>query len=399
MVTSRPLAGCRVVDLTRFVSGAWCTMALSSLGADVVKVEGLPQGDPYREQGTSFVDGRSSLFLGLNAGKRSIAVDLRSPEGLAVVERMLAEADVFVENGRPGSLARLGLDYESVHARHPQVVYASVSAYGQVGPQASSGGFDLIVQAESGVMSVTGTTESGPVKVGAPFLDVGAGIACVGAVLAGLLQRQQTGEGLHVTSSLLEFAVTGFIGAAATYFEDHAEPGLLGSHSPTFAPYGAFRCRDDHLVIAGAGSEKLWSTLCEVLGASELVDDERFSTNAERVRHRDELTAVLESHLAARDAADWQERLTAAGVPVAQVRTLGQVLESEQVAALGLVHDLDSGPTSYRTLGPPFTVGEILDYPRGAPELGEHTRQVMHDLGWSDEEIDGLSDRGVVLVP
>jgi crotonobetainyl-CoA:carnitine CoA-transferase CaiB-like acyl-CoA transferase len=399
VVSARPLAGTTVVDFTRFVSGAWSTMVLASLGADVVKVEGLPDGDPYRVQGTSFVDGRSTLFLGLNAGKRSVAVDLRVPEGRAVVERLLETADVFVENGRPGSLARLGLDFEAVHQRHPQVVYASVSAYGQVGPQASTGGFDLIVQAESGVMSVTGTEESGPVKVGAPFLDVGAGISCVGAVLAGLLQRQQTGAGLHVSSSLLEFAVSGFVGSAASFFEDGREPGLLGSHSPTFAPYGAFRCRDDHLVIAGAGSERLWEALCVVLGAPQLVGDERFRTNADRVRNRDELTAVLESLLAQRDAVEWQQLLQEAGVPVAQVRTLGQVLRSPQVDALGLVRELQSGPVGYRTVGPPFTVDGVLDYPCGTPELGEHTRQVMVGLGWSDADVDRLAADGAVMAP
>ncbi len=397
MVTPGPLAGRRVVDLTRFVSGAFSTMILASMGADVIKVEGLPGGDPYRAQGTSFVEGRSSLFLGLNAGKRSLAVNLRTPEGLDVVERLLATADVVVENGRPGSLRKLGLDFDSVHERHPRIVYGSISAYGQLGPDAGSGGFDLVLQAESGIMSVTGTPESGPVKVGAPLLDVGAGVSCVAAVLAGLLKVEQTGVGCHVSSSLLEFAVAGFIGSAATYFEDHEVPGLLGSHSPTFAPYGAFRCSDDHLVIAGSGAERLWGVLCDVLGRPELMADPRFTTNADRVRHRDELTAELELVLGAAPAAQWREQMVSAGIPVASVRTLADVLESPQVGALGLVRTVSVGPTSYRTLAPPLSIGGPAEYPRGAPDLGEHTREVLRGLGLDDRAVQDLHQRGAVL--
>lgn len=399
MVTDGPLTGLRVVDLTRFVSGAFATMILAALGADVIKIEGLPGGDPYRAQGTSFVDGRSSLFLGLNTGKRSVALDLRTDEGRALVHRLLATADVFIENGRPGVLAGIGLDYESVHRQYPGVVYGSISGYGQIGPDAGSGGFDLVLQAASGIMSVTGTVQSGPVKVGVPLLDVGAGVSCVAAVLAALVQREHTGQGRHASSSLLEFAMAGFVGSATTYFHNGASPGLLGSHSPTFAPYGAFRCSDDHLVIAASGSERLWGVLCQVLHREHLLDDARFATNADRVRNRDALTAVLEGVLRTESAAVWTERLALAGVPVGSVRTLADVLASPQVQALDLVRAEQAGSTPYRTLAPPLQIDGPLAYPRPAPDLGQHTREVLESLGLSDTQVRELHDAGQVLAP
>jgi crotonobetainyl-CoA:carnitine CoA-transferase CaiB-like acyl-CoA transferase len=398
MVTGQPLTGHRVVDLTRFVSGAFATMTLSALGADVIKIEGLPHGDPYRAQGTSFVDGRSSLFLGLNTGKRSVALDLRSPVGRSLVDRLLSSADILVENGRPGALTGSGLDYESVHARHPGVVYGSISGYGPVGPDAGSGGFDVILQAESGIMSVTGTEASGPVKVGVPLLDVGAGVSCVAGILAALVERQRTGLGRHVSSSLLEFAMAGFVGSVTSHFHNGASPGLLGSHSPTFAPYGAFRCSDDHLVIAGSGAERLWGVLCGVLGRPRLLTDARFVTNADRVRHRDELTRELESVLVTRPAAEWASRLRREGVPVGSVRTLADVLTSPQVGALDLIRSQQVHGTCYSTVGPPLQIDGPLPYPRPAPDLGEHTQEVLETLGLSRQQISDLHDEGQVLV-
>lgn len=397
MVSAAPLDGVRVVDLTRFVSGAFATMILASLGADVIKVEGLPDGDPYRVQGTSFVDGRSSLFLGLNTGKRSVAVDLRSTQGRALVEQLVASADVFVENGRPGALAHTGLDYPTLHQRYPGLVYGSISGYGQVGPDAAAGGFDLILQAQSGIMSVTGTEQSGPVKVGVPLLDVGAGVSCVAAILAALVTKARTGHGGHASSSLLEFAMTGFIGSVTSYFHSGATPGLLGSHSPTFAPYGAFRCADDHLVIAASGAEHLWGTLCTVLGLGHLIQDPRFATNADRVAHREELTAALETVLGSAPAAHWAQQLADAGVPVGSVRTLADVLATPQLGALDMIRTEHAGTTGYQTLAPPLQVDGPLPYPRPAPDLGQHTREVLHALGLTAEQIADLHDSGQVL--
>jgi len=277
-VVSRPLHGSRVLDLTRFVSGSQATALLATLGADVIKVE-APPGDPYRRGSPGAGRGETELFLSLNSGKRSLGVDFRTLAGREVVERLLATSDFLVENSRPGSLAKYGLDWEAVHDRFPQVIYGSISAYGDTGPEAERGGYDLIVQADSGLMSVTGSEGAGPVKVGAPVLDVGAGISCVMGLLAAHIERSRSGVGTLVSSSLLEFALTCLGTLASAYLAGGPLPGLIGSHSPTFAPYGCFRTADGWLALAGAGSEQMWARACAVLGLEALVADDRFADN------------------------------------------------------------------------------------------------------------------------
>lgn len=375
-----PLAGVRVVDFGRFVSGSYTSMLLAALGADVVKVEAAPRGDPYRTQGTVFTDGESGLFRALNMGKRSVCVDLRTPEGRDAVEALLETADVFIENGRPGSLASLGLDSDSVARRHPRIVYGSISGYGQTGPDAGKGGFDLILQAEGGLMSVTGEPGSGPVKAGVPLLDIGSALSCALAVVAALFARDRTDLGAHATSSLMEFAVASFTSVAPAYFATGESPGRLGSHSPTFAPYGAFRAADGYFVAAGAGSDDLWVRFCAAIGTDELVADERFTTNADRVEHVDQLVEAIEQVTSRGSVDRWLDVLEDAGVPAARVRNLHDVLTSDQVEALSIVQDSATAPTPYRVIGPPFGVDGPLRYPRDAPTLGEHTYEVLGEL-------------------
>jgi crotonobetainyl-CoA:carnitine CoA-transferase CaiB-like acyl-CoA transferase len=392
------LSGLRVLDLTRFVSGSQATMLLAAMGADVIKIE-VPPGDPYRWQGTERVGGESALFLALNAGKRSVAIDFRTPAGRQALEPVLASADMLMENSRPGSLARHGLDWESVHARYPRLVYGSISGYGDVGPDAGRGGFDLILQAESGLMSVTGTNGSGPVKVGAPVLDIGAGLSCALGMLAACIERQRTGTGRLVSSSLLEFALATLGTVAASVMISGEVPGLLGTHSPTFAPYGGFRTADGWLVLAGAGSEEMWARACRVLGLRALLDDERFADNARRVAHRDQLTAEIEAVLTTRPTAYWLASLAEAGVPAAEVADLAQAVDSPQAKALGAVQELGH-PAAYRLVGPPLRVDRAaLGYPAPAPRLGSDTRAVLGEAGLSQADIDGLARDGVVVAP
>jgi crotonobetainyl-CoA:carnitine CoA-transferase CaiB-like acyl-CoA transferase len=400
-MVSGPLAGLRVLDLTRFVAGSQATALLAALGADVVKLEVPPGGDPYRDQGTERLGDRSVLFLSLNAGKRSVALDFRSPHAAGVLDRLLASSDFLVENARPGSLARYGLDWEHVHARYPSIVYGSISGYGDVGPDAARGGFDVILQAESGIMSVTGSEGSGPVKVGAPVLDVGAGLCCALGLLAAHIERQTTGVGRHVSSSLLEFALASLGTLAASTFASGSVPGLLGTHSPTFAPYGGFRTADGWIVLSGAGSEELWIRCCQALGVPDLVDDPRFLDNASRVRHRAALTAALEDVLRSRSTAEWLARLAEAGVPAGDVRDLAQVFASEQVRALGIVRELHH-PTAgdHRVVGSPIRFDPpVPASPTAAPELGEHTLEVLSDLGYDRVDVDALVTDGVAMVP
>lgn len=395
----RPLEGLRVLDLTRFVAGSQTTAMLAALGADVVKLEVPPGGDPYRAQGTERLGDQSVLFLSLNSGKRSLGLDFRSPAAADAVDRLLASSDFVVENSRPGSLERHGLDWGTVHERYPSIVYGSISGYGDVGPDAARGGFDLILQAESGVMSVTGSEASGPVKVGAPVLDVGAGLCCAFGLLAAHIERERTGVGTHVSSSLLEFALASLGTIAAGTFVSGDVPGLLGTHSPTFAPYGGFRTADGWIVLAGAGSEDLWLRCCRALGASQLTEDPRFADNASRVRHRDELTAALETILKTDPTAHWLGLLDSEGVPAAEIRDVGQVFASEQTRALGAIQELHhESAGAYRTVGPPVRFDlEPFSYPSAAPKLGEHTLDVLTELGFERDDVAQLLSEGTAI--
>jgi crotonobetainyl-CoA:carnitine CoA-transferase CaiB-like acyl-CoA transferase len=398
-VVSRPLEGLRVLDLTRFVAGSQTTALLAAMGADVVKLEMPPGGDPYRVQGTERLGDQSVLFLSLNSGKRSLALDFRSPSAAEAVDRLLASSHFLVENSRPGSLGTYGLDWEAVHERYPSIVYGSISGYGDVGPDAARGGFDLILQAESGVMSVTGSEGSGPVKVGAPVLDVGAGLSCAFGLMAAHIERERTGVGTHVSSSLMEFALTALGSLAASTFVSGQVPGLLGTHSPTFAPYGGFRTADGWIVLAGAGSEDLWVRCCRVLAADHLLEDPRFADNASRVRHRDELTSAFEDVLRGQPSAHWLELLAAEGVPAAEVRDITEVFADEQTQALGAVQELHHRTAGdYRTVGPPVRFDlEPLLYATPAPGLGEHTFDVLADLGYGRADVEALVAEGVAL--
>jgi crotonobetainyl-CoA:carnitine CoA-transferase CaiB-like acyl-CoA transferase len=365
-----------------------------------VKIE-VPPGDSYRWQGTEQINGESALFLGLNSGKRSLALDFRKPAGREALEGVLASADMLVENSRPGSLSSYRLDWESVHARYPSLIYGSISGYGDVGPNASKGGFDLILQAESGVMSVTGAPSSGPVKIGAPVLDVGAGLTCALGLLAACVERQRTAVGCLVSSSLLEFALTSLGTMAAGVLASGPPPGLLGTHSPLFAPYGGFRTADGWLVLAGAGSEDMWRRACRVLGRDDLVTDGRFADNASRVAHRDELTEAIESVLTTEPTQYWLARCQDAGVPAAEVQNLSQVLASPQLTALGSVQHLSHATAgAYRLIGPPLRMNQAaLAYPGPAPVLGADTRALLTGAGLTTVEIDELVADGIAVAP
>ena len=291
-MTEYPLEGIRVLDLTQYVAGPYCTQVLADLGADVLKVERPGNGDVYRGQGPVFANGESASFLTLNRGKRSLELDLGSEDDRVRLEELLAEADVLVENMRPGALAKFGLDYESPsRARHPHLVYCSISAFGQEGPLAGDGGYDVTIQALSGLMAMTGHPGQPPAKIPVAALDFGSALYGVVGILAALAQRERTGRGQWVQTSLLECALGWLSMHVVTYLLGGDEPGPLGSRSPFFAPYEAYRTADGYLVVVGTGGQDAWGNLCRELGLDRLVDDPRFATNADRVANAEELRA------------------------------------------------------------------------------------------------------------
>jgi crotonobetainyl-CoA:carnitine CoA-transferase CaiB-like acyl-CoA transferase len=337
---SYPLEGVRVLDLTQYVAGPYCTQVLADLGATVVKVERPGLGDVYRGQGPVFAEGESASFLTLNRGKRSVELDLGDDAGRVRLHELLAEADVFVENMRPGSLARHGFDHASLAERYPRLVYCSISAYGQEGPLAGAGGYDVTIQALSGLMAATGHPGQPPVKIPVAALDFGSALYAAVGILAALAQRERTGRGQWVRTSLLECALAWFSMHVVTYLLGGAEPEPLGSRSPFFAPYEAYRSADGYLVIVGTGGRDAWGSLCRVLGLERLCDDPRFATNADRVRNAEELRIELEAVLATRPTHEWIEALETAGVACAPVQRLSQVLASEQARLLEMVGTL-----------------------------------------------------------
>jgi crotonobetainyl-CoA:carnitine CoA-transferase CaiB-like acyl-CoA transferase len=339
-VSGYPLEGLEVLDLTQYVAGPYCTQVLADLGASVLKVERPGGGDVYRRQGPVFKEGESASFLTLNRGKRSIELDLGSDADRARLEALLAGADVLVENMRPGALRKFALDYASVHERHPRLVYASISAFGQEGPLAEAGGYDTTIQALSGLMAMTGHPGGAPAKIPVAALDFGSALYAVIGIQAALAQRAQTGRGQWITTSLLECALAWESMHIVTYLLGGEEPGPAGTRSPFFAPYEAYATADGFLVVVGTGGSDAWGGLCRVLGLDRLIDDPRFATNADRVRNADELRVELEAVLSTRPTSVWVAELGVAGVVCAPVQRLSQVLHSDQVRALDMVRSL-----------------------------------------------------------
>jgi len=375
-----PLSGVTVLDLTRVLAGPYCTMVLSDLGARVIKVE-PPAGDDARAYGP-WLDGRSTYFMSLNRGKESVALDLKDDADRALFERLLARADVLVENFRPGTMAKLGYGWEALQARHPRLIYAACSGFGHTGPLARRPAYDLVVQGMGGIMSLTGHDGGPPTRVGTAIGDIAAGMFTAIGVNAALFDRARTGRGQFIDIAMLDCQLAILENAIARYFTTGETPGPSGARHPAIAPFECYRSGDGHIILA-AGNETLFRRLCAALGVPELADDPRFRTNPERMSHVEALKAALESVLARGTTAQWLEKLEAAGVPCGPLNSVDMAVSQPQAQARNMVVSLDdprAGPL--RIAGNPIKLSAYPDpATRGpVPELGEHRARIEREL-------------------
>jgi crotonobetainyl-CoA:carnitine CoA-transferase CaiB-like acyl-CoA transferase len=387
-----PLAGIRVVDLSRVLAGPYCTMLLADLGADVVKIERPRTGDETRTWGPPFVGGEAAYFVAVNRGKRSCAIDIATDGGRELVRALCGAADVVVENFRPGTALRLGLGDAELRAANPRLVYCSISGFGPRRQPADRAGYDFVVQAESGLMSVTGDPDGDPLKVGVAVVDVLTGLNAATGILAALEQRHRTGAGALVETSLLDSALSALVNQAQNALATGTSPSRLANAHPSIVPYETFRTRDGMLAIAAANDD-LFARLCRVLGEPELALDERYATNPARVANRVVLLRRLTDVIRERDTDDLLAALTAAGVPSGRIRDVVDAFAAAEEAGEPATVDV-GGRELVRTAVRIDGASTVAQLP--PPRLGEHTRDVLRGLGRSDDEIDALARDGVI---
>ena len=389
MTHNGPLTGITVLDFTRVLSGPYCTMLLADMGARVIKIEQPGRGDDTRGWGPPFLGHESAYFLSVNRNKESLALDLRSAAAKAVIPRLLERTDVIVENFRPGAMARLGLDYDAIHGTHPAIVYCSISGFGQTGPRRSEPGYDAVIQAEGGLMSLTGDADGPPFRLGVAISDIVSGMFAFQGISMALYARTQTGRGQLVDIGMLDSTAALLTYQSGSFFATGQAPQRLGNRHPTIVPYETFSASDGDFVIA-VGNDALWRAFCTACGLEALGDDPQFATNRQRVQGYGVLKPVIVERLRTKTRAEWIAVLTAARIPCGAVRDVGQVLADPQLAAREMVQQV-----AHASLGPLRVTGvpvKLSDTPGGVrtapPTLGQHTDAILGELGFSDEEIE-----------
>ena len=395
-----PLSGLTILDLTRVLSGPYCTMLAADMGARVIKVEHPRRGDDTRAWGPPFVDGESAYYLSINRNKESVALDYTTAGGRAILDALIDRADVLVENFRPGTLEDRGLGYAALAETHPGLIYVSISGFGHNGPRRDEAGYDAVIQAESGLMSVTGTPDGPAVRLGVAITDIAAGMFAFQGLLLALLAKTRTGRGQHVDLGLLDATTALLTYQAGRYFATGSSPERLGNQHALIAPYNTFNTANGVLILA-IGNDDQFQRFCSAAHLTDVAADPRFATNANRVQHYDALHALVESALATDSAAAWTSRLRDAGVPCGAVRSVADALSDPQIIARAMVESVDHptiGPLP--VLGVPVKLSETPGSIRlPPPRLGEHTASVLaHDLGYDEARIAALAESGAVRV-
>jgi crotonobetainyl-CoA:carnitine CoA-transferase CaiB-like acyl-CoA transferase len=393
-----PLEGVRVLDLTSVMAGPYCSMLLGDMGADVIKIESFPDGDTSR----GFVPqirGESYCFTVLNRNKRSLAIDMKSAKGRDIVQQLAKRADIITENFRPGVVKKLGLDYESLHLANPGLVYASMSGFGQTGPYAGRGGYDIIAQGMSGIMMMTGEPGGRPAKVGIAMNDIASGVTALYAILGAYISRLRSGQGQYVETSLLEAGLAWSQWEFGAFFGAGELPAPMGTRHRRAAPYQAYRTSDGYVTV-GANNEKLWRAFCEQVCASpHWLSDPRYASNALRVQHADALQADIEAVFTSHPTAHWVEALDAAAVPGGPVYSYQQVFDDPHVKARAMVVEMEHPIMgTIKTFGSPVkSSGELVSIRRAAPWLGQHSEEIVRSLGIAEDEVKSLFDEAIIF--
>lgn len=393
-----PLAGVRVIDLTRIVAGPYCTMVMGDMGAEVIKIESPKKGDFSRYWGPPFAGGESAYFFSLNKNKKSITLNLKTEKGREILRELVKKGDVLLENFRVDTMDRMGIGYEDLRKINPMLIYVQITGYGSTGPLRNKAGYDVIVSGEAGLMSITGEEDGGPVKVGVAITDVLTGLYGFGAIASALYARDRIGRGQKIELSLFETQVATLINIASSYLIAGELPKRWGTAHATIVPYQAFRAKDDYVLI-GVGSDDLWVKFCKVMDMPELAEDPRFRTNTDRVANRKECIRIVSEQVAKKEVAYWVEKCEEAGIPCGPINTLDKVFAHPQTKARKMVEEIDH-PTAGRIklVGIPVKLSETPGAVRLPPPLlGQHTEEVLKELcGYNDEEIASLRREGII---